>query len=136
MLGTTAISETRARLLASFLVVTLLVCHGFFGAFHELSGSTSAGGEPVASASHAAGGMPGHGGGESGTGLPGHLGAADYAAVIVLLLTGAALSLPRVARPVRLLRAVDRSAQAPRPPRLSSIFARGADPPFSQVFRL
>jgi hypothetical protein len=80
--------------------------------------------------------MADHGGEETGAGVPGHLGAADYAAVIVLLLAGAALSLPRVARPVRLPPAVGRLACAPRPPRLSPVFARGADPPFSQVFRL
>lgn len=133
MLGSTAIYGTRARVLALLLVVTLLVCHGFFGAFHGLSGSASGSGEAVASASHAGGEAEGHGG---GAGPPGHLGAEDYAAVIVLLLAGAALSVPRVARPLRLPPAVGRLAQAERPSRRSPVFARGTDPPFSQVFRL
>ena len=55
MLVSTTTDGTLARLVASFLVVTLLVCHGFFGAFHQLSGQASGGGEATASASHAAG---------------------------------------------------------------------------------
>lgn len=136
MLVPTAISGTRARLLASVLVVALLVCHGFFGAFHELSGPASPGGDVAASAAHAGGETAGHGGEDGGAGLPGHLGAADYyAAVLVLLLAGAALFSPRVARPVRLATAA-RAAHAGRPPRSSPVFAQGMDPPFSQVFRL
>lgn len=136
MLESTAISGTRARVLASLLVVALLVCHGFFGAFHELSGSSSPGGGVGAGAPHAAGGMADHGGEDGGAGLPGHLGAADYVAVIVLLLAGAALSLPRFARPVLLPLAVGRLVYASRPSRLSPVFTGGTDPPFSQVFRL
>ncbi len=135
-MGSTAISGTRARLLASLLVVALLVCHGLFGAFHELNGSAPPTDGMGASAAHDAGGMAGHGGGGTGEGVPGHLGAADYAAVIVLLLAASVLSLVRFARPVRLPPAVGRAAYAPPPSRLSPVFAGGTDPPFSQVFRL
>jgi len=68
--------------------------------------------------------------------LPGHVGAADYAAVIVLLLVGAALSLLRVGMPVRLPLVAGRFARAPRPQRLSPVFTGGTASPFSQVFRL
>ena len=148
MLGSTAISGMRTRLLAALLVVALLVCHGFFGAFHELSGPASAGNDADSSMAHAAapaggtaggtaeGGMAGHGGGETGKGVPGHLGDSDYAAVIVLLLAGAVLSLVSVARPVRLPSAFGRPARAMRLARLLTVFTGGTDPPFSQVFRL
>lgn len=136
MLGLTATSRSRTRLLAALLVVVLLVCHGLFGAFHELYGSATPADGVGASAAHAAGGMVGHGGGGTGEGVPGHLGAADYAAVIVLLIAASALSLPRFARPVRLPPVVGRLVYAPWTSRLSLVFTAGTDPPFSQVFRL
>lgn len=136
MFRSTTIDGIRTRLVVPSVVVALLVCHGFFGVFHELPGSASPAHDMAASAPHGDGGMMGHGGGESGPGLPGHLGAADYAAVIALLLAGAALSLLRIARPVWLPPVIGRFAPAPRPPRLVPAFARGPTPPFSQVFRL
>lgn len=134
MLGSIAIDGTRARLLAPFLVVALLFCHGFFGVLHELSGPFSSGADVAASAAH---GMADHGAADAGSGPSGHFGASDYAAVLTLfLLWGAILSFGRLARSVRLPLADPRPAGTLRRPRPSPVLARGTDPPFSQVFRL
>ncbi|MGI8860458.1 MAG: hypothetical protein ACR2HO_09965 [Rubrobacteraceae bacterium] len=135
MLSSTAIDQTRARLLAALLVVTLLVCHGFFGAFHELSGSASPVGAAAAAASHAGVGPSGHDGGSAGGGTFGHVVALQYAAVLVALAT-AVLGLLRAARPLRPPRMVRRPYRVPSSRWFGPVFARGPDPPFSQVFRL
>ena len=135
MLNVTAIDQSRARLLAALLVVALLVCHGFFGAFHELSGSASLAGNMAASASHAAGGMTGHDGGSADGGTFGHVAALQYAAVLVAL-ASAVLGLLLAARPLRPPRVFYWPYRAPSPRWFGPVFARGPDPPFSQVFRL
>lgn len=139
MFNLTTIDRTRVRPLAALLIVALLVCHGFFGAFHELSGAASpagdAAGDAAVSASHAGAGSSGHDGGSAGGGTFGHVVALQYAAILVAL-ASAVLGLLLAARPLRPPRGFYWPRCAPSPRWFGPVFARGTDPPFSQVFRL
>ncbi len=119
-------------LLSLFLVGTLLLCHGAFGALHQLEERGLVQHHPAAHAlaDHAAGHRDG------GHGISGDepAGPTNYAAVLVILLLGTAYLLRR------------RTGAPPAPPPFAlatvrprtalPLRARGPSPPLLQVFRL
>ena len=124
----------RRRLLALLLLGAVLLCHGFFGASHQIHNTSKADALPVTGhASHA--GMQEADEGRS-TGVHGDLGldAMAYAAVLLALSLGALLWLLGSAR-ARIAILV-RPPAGGRFPRLVHHPARGPTPAVLQVFRL
>ena len=143
--GLSGLTARRGRLVATLLAVALLFCHGAFGALHQFSlqSSEHSGGHHAPAAAPAAmdhqtehqalapptstDHQTGHQGGP--------LAHADYAAVLFVVLLGAALALFSVRSPVRSLTVAAHSpgrGLVPFSPRLP----RGPTLPLLQVFRL
>jgi len=86
---------TPGRLPAALLVVTVLVCHGLFGAAHQtFTPATGTHGHHAPVHTQATDPGENHDGHQTGHHEAGHLaGSAEYAAVLVTVLLGAALVL-------------------------------------------
>lgn len=121
------------RLLSLLLVAALLVCHGAFGVLHQFpvhdmqeeehSSAMERGADPEEHPSH-------HGGGE-------HLsGGSNYAAVIFVVLLGAALVLRLGGLRLRVAQVVRRQAGRKFPTAVAPYLPRGPTAPVLQVFRL
>jgi hypothetical protein len=120
-------------LLSLFLVGTLLLCHGAFGALHQLEERGLVQHHPAAHAlaDHAAGHQDG------GHGISGDepAGPTNYAAVLVILLLGAAYLLHRRVEK-RPAPPAASALVAVRPPAFLPRRARGPTLPLLQMFRL
>jgi hypothetical protein len=113
--------------MALLLLVALLFCHGFMGAFHQLPDPPEHSRVMGEHSSHApAGGSGGH------SGL--HLGHSDYAAVLISILFGAIIGLLSGVRMWRGLTA-PQFPERTFPPLILHP-ARGPTAPLIQVFRL
>jgi hypothetical protein len=126
---------TSRSIVALTLIWALLLCHGAFGALHEFGEQGLPHPPDHALADYA---LAGHAGGHQTEG-PGTTGgeasvSSAYAAVLVILMLGAAalLLLWTVARPAPASHALANV----RAPALFSHRARGPSPPLLQVFRL
>ena len=123
----------RERLVAALLAVAMLFCHGALGALHQASSSPvghTGGHYAPASAPASAGHAEHH---DNPVAHP--LAHADYAAVLFVVLLGAALAL----LPGRFsARGLPVAPRAPGlvPPRLALLPTRGPTLPLLQVFRL
>lgn len=121
------------RLLSLLLVAALLACHGAFGVLHQFPGHGLQVEEHSSAMEQGAGleEHPSHrGGGES---LPG---GSNYAAVIFVVLLGAALVLRLSGFRLRVAHMVRRQAERNFPTAIAFHLPRGPTAPVLQVFRL
>ncbi len=136
-IGSTAGAWAPKAPLALLLAAALLLCHGIYGASHQLhqtAGPASLHAPAHASAAGSHGGTHGDGAGHTEGGAEGHPGKTAYAAALAIVLLGAVVALliggvrfwVRAAAPI--------SGRRPRLPAVAR--PRGSPAPVSQVFRL
>lgn len=121
------------RFLSLLLVAALLVCHGAFGALHQLPGHGLQGGEHSSAMAQGAGPEehPSH----HGEGEP-PPGGSTYAAVIFVVLLGAALALRLGGFRLQVAHLVRWQAGRRFPTAVALYLPRGPTAPVLQVFRL